>query len=156
MVTCNEYGQVHHRQRDSKRAVQGACYNQLATTLYTPVACQQSRNQHDTCTVVCPRFITAVAFYLIPGSWLLMLSDPAISCPAGLCCCVIHACCHRYYNTDIPWRPNMITCAYDTNRMLYVFQFVLAPLPERRPGGELCMGVTMRTLSFFVYTVLQW
>ena len=32
---------------DSTRAVQGACYNQLATTLYTPDACQQSRKQHS-------------------------------------------------------------------------------------------------------------
>ena len=29
---------------DSTQAVQGACFNQLATTLYTPAACQQSRN----------------------------------------------------------------------------------------------------------------
>ena len=28
---------------DNTRAVQGACYNQLATTLYTPAACRQSR-----------------------------------------------------------------------------------------------------------------
>jgi len=50
---------------DSTRAVQGACYNQLATTLYTPAACQQSRKQHHTRAVVCPRCITAVASYLI-------------------------------------------------------------------------------------------
>ena len=43
---------------DSTRAVQGACYNQLATTLYTPAACQQSRKQHHTRAVVCPRCIT--------------------------------------------------------------------------------------------------
>ena len=42
---------------DSTRAVQGACYNQLATTLYTPAACQQSRKQHHTRAVVCPRCI---------------------------------------------------------------------------------------------------
>ena len=27
---------------DSTRAVQGACYNQLATTLYTPAACSRA------------------------------------------------------------------------------------------------------------------
>ena len=46
---------------DSTRAVQGACYNQLAKTLYTPAARQQSRKQHHTRAVVCPRCIT-VAF----------------------------------------------------------------------------------------------
>ena len=51
---------------DSTRAAQGACYNQLATTLYTPAACQQSRKQHHTRAVVCPLCITAVASYLIP------------------------------------------------------------------------------------------
>ena len=52
---------------DSTRAVQGAWYNQLATTLYTPAACQESRKQHQTRAVVCPRCITAVASYLIVG-----------------------------------------------------------------------------------------
>ena len=91
------------RTTESTRAVQGACYNQLATTLYMPAACQQGRKQHHTRAVVFPRCITAVASYLILRSiWLLLLSDLAISSsPAGLCCCVIHACCHRYYNTDI-------------------------------------------------------
>ena len=41
---------------DSTR-VQGACYNKLATTLYMPAACQQSRKQHHTRAVVCPRCI---------------------------------------------------------------------------------------------------
>ena len=50
---------------DSTRAVQGACYNQLATTLYTLAACLQRRKQHHTRAVVCPRCITAVASYLI-------------------------------------------------------------------------------------------
>ena len=45
---------------DITRAVQGACYNQLATTLNTPAACQRSRKQH-TRAVVCPRCITALA-----------------------------------------------------------------------------------------------
>ena len=34
------------------------------------------------------------------SSLLLLLSDPAISGPAGICCCVIHACCYRSYKTD--------------------------------------------------------
>ena len=83
---------------DTTGAVQGARYNQLATALYTPAACQQSRKQHHTRVVVCPRCITAVASYF--DSWLLLLSDYAISRPGGLCCSAIHACCHRYYNTD--------------------------------------------------------
>ena len=40
-------------------------------------------------------------------SYLILLSDPAISRPAGLCCCVIHACMlpqvrpqHRYFTTS--------------------------------------------------------
>ena len=37
---------------DSTQAVQGACYNQLATTRFTPAACQQSRKQHHTRAVV--------------------------------------------------------------------------------------------------------
>ena len=57
----------------STRAVQGACYDQLATrytrtgyTLYTPAPCRQSRKQHHTRAVVCPRSIAAaVASYLI-------------------------------------------------------------------------------------------
>ena len=60
---------------DSTRAVQGACYNQLATTLYTLAACLQRRKQHHTRAVVCPRCITAVASYLILrgiNSWLLL------------------------------------------------------------------------------------
>ena len=85
---------------DTTGAVQGARYNQLATALYTPAACQQSRKQHHTRAVVCPHCITAVASYLIVGV-LLLLSEPAISRPAGLCCCVIHACCHRYYKAYI-------------------------------------------------------
>ena len=48
---------------DSTRAVQGACCNQLATTLYTPAARQQSRKQHLTRAVVCHRCVTAVASY---------------------------------------------------------------------------------------------
>ena len=51
----------------STRAVQGACYDQLATrytrtgyTLYTPAPCRQSRKQHHTRAVVCPRCTTAV------------------------------------------------------------------------------------------------
>ena len=42
---------------DSTRAMQGAYYNQLATTLYTPAACQQSRGQHHTRAVVCLFFL---------------------------------------------------------------------------------------------------
>ena len=45
------------------RAMQGAYFNQQATTLYTPAACQQSRKQHHTRAVVCPRCITACLLY---------------------------------------------------------------------------------------------
>ena len=96
---------------DSTREVQGACYNQLVTTLYTPAACQQCRKQHHTRAVVCPRCVTAVPSYLIAA---FVIVDPAICRPAGLCCCVIHACCRRYYNTDISYSRNMISYAYDT------------------------------------------
>ena len=82
----------------STRAVQGACYNQLATTLYTPAACQQSRKQHHTRAVVFPRCITAVASYLMVA-FVIGPCDLSLRA-AGLCCCVIHACC-RYYNTYI-------------------------------------------------------
>ena len=41
------------------------------------------------------------------SSYFILLSDPAISRPAGLCCCVIHACMlpqvrpqHRYFTTS--------------------------------------------------------
>ena len=77
---------------NSTRAVQGACFNQLATTLYTPAARQQSRDQHHACAAICAR-CDAVATYSA------FLSDPA-TCRAGrLCCCVVHACCHRYNST---------------------------------------------------------
>ena len=80
---------------DNTRAAQGACYNQLATTLYTPAACHQSRKRHHTRAVVCPRCITVASY------WLLLLSDPAICRPTGLCCGVMHVCYHRYYSTCI-------------------------------------------------------
>ena len=63
---------------DITRAVQGACYNQLATTLYTPAACQQSRKQHHTRAVVFVRALYYCCGFLFNG-WLLLLSDPAIS-----------------------------------------------------------------------------
>ena len=77
---------------NNTRTVQGAGYNQLATTLYAPAARHQSRKQHHAYAVVCPRY-SAVASYSV----VAFLSDPAI-CKAGggLCCCVINACCHRY------------------------------------------------------------
>ena len=79
---------------DSTRAMHGVCFKQLATTQYTPAAFQQMRRQHRTRAVVCPRCITASSFLF--NSCLLLLSDPAISRPAGLCCCVIHVCRHRH------------------------------------------------------------
>ena len=78
--------------RQHIRAVQDACYTQLATTLYTLAACQQSRKQHHTRAVVCPRCNT-VASYLVAFVTLRSVCD---------------ACCHRYY-TDISHRPNMIS-----------------------------------------------
>ena len=57
---------------------------------YTPAACQQSTKQHHTSAVVCPRCMCYCCGFLF-NSWLLLLSDPAISRPAGLCGCVIHA-----------------------------------------------------------------
>ena len=47
---------------DSTRTAQGACYNQLATTLYTPAARQLSRKHHHTRAVVCPRCITVASY----------------------------------------------------------------------------------------------
>ena len=73
---------------DSTRAVQGACYNQLATTLYTPAACQQSRKQHHTRAVLCPRCINAVASYLILG-WFRYRTLRSVG--LRVCCCVMHA-----------------------------------------------------------------
>ena len=35
----------------------------------------------------------------ILNSWLPLLLDPAIRRAVDLCCCVIHAFCHRYYGT---------------------------------------------------------
>ena len=53
-----------NRQRTSSA---GCVLNQLAATLYTPAACPQSRKQHHTRAVVCPRCITAVASCLVLG-----------------------------------------------------------------------------------------
>ena len=77
---------------NNTRTVQGAGYNQLATTLYAPAARHQSRKQHHAYAVVCPRYSAVASYYVVA-----FLSDPAI-CKAGggLCCCVINACCHRY------------------------------------------------------------
>ena len=73
----------------STRAVQGACYNQLATTLYTPAACQQSMKQHHSRAVFCARCITAVASYLIVGCFCYRtLRSVGLR---GLCGCVMHA-----------------------------------------------------------------
>ena len=47
---------------DSTQAVQGACYNQLATSLYTGAAFQRSRKQHHTRAVVCPRCFTGFLY----------------------------------------------------------------------------------------------
>ena len=47
---------------DSTRAVQGECYNQLATTLYTPTAYQQIKKQyHMPRAVVYLRCITVAS-----------------------------------------------------------------------------------------------
>ena len=74
--------------------MQSACYNQLAVTLYTTVARQQSRKQHHACAVVFTRCI-AVASCCIPVLGVAFQSDPAICKAGGLCCCVIHECCHK-------------------------------------------------------------
>ena len=59
--------------------MQGACCHQLATTLYSPAARQQSSKQHRACAVVCPRcfaavFYSVVAFYRILRSVELEVS----------------------------------------------------------------------------------
>ena len=47
---------------NSTRAqVQGARYNQLSVTLYTPAARQQSKKQHHACAVDCPRRIAVAS-----------------------------------------------------------------------------------------------
>ena len=57
--------------------MQAACYNQLATTLYTPVARQESSKQHHARTVVCSCCFAAVSYSVVA-----LVSDPAI-CRAG-------------------------------------------------------------------------
>ena len=68
---CTMYVTQTPQTTDKTRAVQGACYNQLVTTLYTPAACQQSRKQHHKRAVVCPSCITAVASYLMVGCFCI-------------------------------------------------------------------------------------
>ena len=111
---------------DSTRAVQGACCNQLATTLYKPAACQRSRKQHHTRSVVCPRCITTCGFLVA----FVTVSDPAICRPAGLLLLYIHAATGTttqiqvFHNVVIWYHMRMIQY-----RIIYVFPFVLAPLP---------------------------
>ena len=100
LIFCIMYTLPRHQTTDSTRAVQGACYNQLASTLYTPAACQQSRKQHHTRAVVCPRCITVaflVAFFIGPcdlyARGYLLLCD---------------TCCHKCYNARY-----FITSEYD-------------------------------------------
>ena len=65
--------------------MQGACYNQLATTPYTPAARLQSSKQHHACAVV---FLCCIA--VASHQYLVALfSDPAVCKAGGLCCCVI-------------------------------------------------------------------
>ena len=82
---CIMYVTQKPQTTDSTRAVQGACNNQPAATICTPAACQQSKKQHHT------RGLSALYYCGFLRSCFLLL-DPAICRPAGLCCCVIHAC----------------------------------------------------------------
>ena len=52
----------------------------------------------------------------------------------------------------------MISYAYDTNRMLYIFHFVLAPLPYARPGGEpcVCIYVCLEACDYTELSSLGW
>ena len=70
--------------------MQGTCYNQLATTLRTPVGHQKGTKPNITGI----RAAFAAASYRV----VAFLSDPAICKARDICCCVIHACCHRYKN----------------------------------------------------------
>ena len=120
---CMMYVTQTPQTTDSKRAVQRACYNQLPTTLCTPVACQQSRNQHHTRAVVCPRSIClwipscfcyrtlrSVGLRISAAVWYMHAATSTIT---------------QIFHNIVIWH-NMRMIKY---RMLYVFQFVLAPIP---------------------------
>ena len=82
---------------------------------------------------------------------MLLLSNPAICRPAGLCRCVIHACCHRYYNTDISLRRYMISCwTYSHNDQ------IADTNPSKRWNGEfwafrICIGFVQRDFVLWVF-----
>ena len=62
---CMMYVTQTPQTTDSTRAVQGTCYNLMATTPFTPAACQQSRKQHHTRALVCPVCTSYCGFLLI-------------------------------------------------------------------------------------------
>ena len=105
---------------DSTRAVQGARYNQLATTPYTP-------------TAACPRYtsITAVASYLIVGCFCYRT---LLSVGLRVCCCMIHACCHSYYNTDIFCATPLGTWQRGTLYMVYIGYAAVPHSIPRQPN----------------------
>ena len=95
----------HHRQHRQHRhhtsnagcVLQPAGYNAIH-------ACRLPAEQEATphaCIGLSALYYCCGFLFNTRSSLLLLLSDPAISGPAGICCCVIHACCHSYYNADI-------------------------------------------------------
>ena len=48
--------------KSTRAAVQGACYNHLATTLYMSAARQWGRRQHHACAVGCLRCIGVTSY----------------------------------------------------------------------------------------------
>ena len=97
---------------DSTRAVQGACYNQLATTLYTPAVCQQSRKQHHTRAVVCPRCITTASYILRSSCF-----------------------CYRTLRSVVL---RVSAAVIQKVPVCFFIRSFATPPPEARPGGEPC------------------
>ena len=117
--------------------MQGACYNQLATTVYTLAACQQSRKQHHTRAVVCPRCITAVAFYLVVGYFCYRILR-SVGLRASAAVWYMHAVTgsttHMFHNVVIWYHMRMIPIAC---RMF--FNLFLRHSPRHGPEGEPCI-----------------
>ena len=72
------------------RELQPACYNAIH-------ACHPPAEQEAT-SRVCGTLsaLYCYGFLLIPRGCFFVRTLPSVKLGGGLCCCVIHACCHRY------------------------------------------------------------
>ena len=105
-VLCTQPINRHHRQHRQHTNSAGCV---LQPAVYNAIHASRLQAEREATPYACGSL--SVMCYCCCGflfrSYLILLSDPAISRPAGLCCCVIHACMlpqvrpqHRYFTTS--------------------------------------------------------